>query len=226
MGGEQTLMPDSNVPITAGTGTAIDTYQTAAGEHRQRVILSDSGGFNGRFTTYRIPGRAGTAGQPLAAIWNAAGSTVNVDVEFVGVDLYQTVVKAITVPPPIIRVCRLTAIPTAGTAGFKVAQGAGTSNASVTTHQDASADGTSGTALATSVTNANSASVGLTQEFAPRFVTAVGYEPADRVEMLTTGAVTLSAGQGLGVFLNYALATQNPVTDMWVVSMRWEEYTP
>lgn len=219
-------MVDSSVAITAGSGTAIDTYLTAASEHRQRVILSDTGGFNGRFTSYRTPGRAGTAGQAIAAIWNAAGSSVKVDVDFVGVDLYQTVVKAITVPPPIIRVCRITAIPTNGTAGFKVVQNAGSSNASVTTYQDAQSDGTSSTtALGTTVTNANSASVGLSQEFAPRFITAVGYEPADRVEMLQTGSVSLAAGEGLGVFLSYATATMNPTSDMWVVSIRWEEYT-
>jgi hypothetical protein len=30
-------MADSNVPITAGTGTSIDTYQVASGDHQQIV---------------------------------------------------------------------------------------------------------------------------------------------------------------------------------------------
>jgi hypothetical protein len=42
--------------------------------------------------------------------------------------------------------------------------------------------------------------------------------------MLTNGPVMLRAGEGLGVHLNYTVATQNPVTDMWIVTMRWEEY--
>lgn len=220
-------MGNSSVPITAGAGTNIDTYQIANGDHRQIFIEGNHGGCTGRFTTYRIPGRAGTTGQNLAAIWNAAGSTVEVDVGFVGVDLYQTVIKAITVPPPVIRVVRLTSIPTNGTAGFKVLEEtANTSNASVTTYQDASADGTSSASALTGVTTGSSANVGLTQEFAPRMITAAGYEMADRVEMLLNGKVTLRAGEGLGVHLNYTVATQNPVTDIWVASMRWEEITP
>jgi hypothetical protein len=220
-------MPNSSVAITAGTGTPIDAYQLPNGDYRQTFIQGNYGGYTGRFTTYRITGRAGTAGQNLAAIWNAAGSTVAVDVSFVGVDLYQTVIKAVTVPPPIIRTVRLSATPANGTAGFKVAEEtAQTTNSSVSTWQDASADGTSSaSALSFSgFTTANSANVGLTQEMAPRLITAAGYEMADRVEMLSSGPVMLKAGEGLGVHLNYTAATQNPITDMWCVSMRWEEY--
>ncbi len=36
-------MADSNVPITAGAGTAIDTRTNAAGEHRQVVVLGGDG---------------------------------------------------------------------------------------------------------------------------------------------------------------------------------------
>lgn len=219
-------MPDSSVAITPGAGAAIDTYTLANGDHRQRVIVGNYGGYTGRFATYRIPGRAGTTGQNLAAIWNAAGSTITVDVNFVGVDLYQTVVKAITVPPPIVRVCRITSIPTNGTAGFKVAEETAlSSSSSVSTFQDASADGTSSASALTGPTTTTSASVALTQEFAGRFVTAAGYEPADRIEMLQNGPIMLTAGQGLVVHLNYTTATMNPTTDMWVASMRWEEYT-
>jgi len=218
-------MPDANVPITPGTGTTIDTYQLGTGDHRQRVMESDHGGFGGRFTSYRIPGRAVTTGQNLAAIWNATGSTIAVDVRFVGVDLYQTVVKAVTVAPPIIRCLKLTTLPTGGNAGFKVAEDSAiASNANVSVFQDASAEGTSSTtALAFTQTTAAS---GLTQEFAPRLITAAGYEMADRVEMLQNHFVTLRAGEGVGVRLEYSATTQNPITDMWVVTMAWEEYTP
>lgn len=217
-------MPDSNVTITAGVGTNIDTYQVGT-DHRQYVIPTDHGGFAGRFATFRIPGRAGTTGQNLAAIFNAVGSTVAADVRFVGIDLYQTVVKAITVAPPIIRVTKLTTLPTNGTAGTKLAEdSAVTSSASITTFQDASADGTS-SATALGFTQTGAANT-LTQEFAPRFITAAGYEMADRVEMLQNTHTTIRAGEGVGIRLDYTAATQNPITDMWIVTIAWEEYTP
>ena len=105
------------------------------------------------------------------------------------------------------------------------------SSASVTTHQDASADGTSSaSALATTLTIATSAAATWTQEYAPRYMGGAGtnplYEPADRMEFLQNGVVTLNAGEGLSVRLDYNLATMNPVTDMWIVTLRWEEYTP
>ena len=219
-------MPDSSVAITAGSGTTIDTYQLGSGDHRQIMIPGDHGGFDGKFTTYRIPGRAGTTGQNLAALYNATGSTVVVNVQFIGVDVYQTVIKAVTVAPPTIRIHKLTNIPTNGTAGFKVASDSTVAtNASVTTYQDASAEGTlSGTALAFTQTTASS---GLTHEFAPRMITAAGYEMADRAEFLQgSNNVLLRANEGVGVRLDYTLATQNPATDIWIVTIHWEEYTP
>lgn len=218
-------MAGSNVPITAGSGTLVDTYQVGS-DHRQLIIPSDHGGFRGRFTTFRTLGRAGTAGQNLAAIWNATGSTIAVDVNFVGVDLVQTVIKAVTVEPPLIRLIKLTTIPTNGSAGSKVSEDSGlaATSASVSTFQDSSAENTgSGTTLAFTQTAATS---GLTQEFAPRLITAAGYEPADRVEFLNGGPITLRAAEGVGVRLDYTLATMNPVTDKWAVTFRWEEYTP
>src|SRR6476469_4578072 len=104
-------MANSSVPITAGTGTNIDTYAVTGGDHRQIVIPGNHGGYMGRYTTFIVPGRALTA-HNLAAIHNATGSTVAVDVTFVGVDLYQTVIKAVTVPPPVVRLSKFTAVPT------------------------------------------------------------------------------------------------------------------
>jgi hypothetical protein len=218
-------MADSSVAVTAGAGTLIDTVTTPAGDHRQVVIPADRGGFNGRYTTLRTIGRAGTTGQNLASIWNAAGSTVNVNVKFVGYDIAVTVVKAITVLPPVLRLHKLTTIPTGGTAGYKVAvNSALTSNASVTTLQDAATDTTlSATALGFTQTTAAS---GLTQEWAPRLISGAGYEMGDRLEFLGNGDVTLRPGEGLGVRLDYTLATQNPATDIHIVTMLWEEYAP
>lgn len=212
-------MPNASIAVTGGS---VDTYQIGAGDHRQFVIPSDHGGYGGRFTTFIIPGRAAAA-HNLAAIHNATGSTIVVDVQFVGVDLYQTVIKAVTVPPPLVRVSRFTTLPTGGTAGTKAPNDSGgtASSANVTLWQDASADRTSsGTALTITP------GAGLTQEFAPRMITAAGYEMADRMEFLTSNVVTLRALEGVVVHLISPAGTSEPVTDMFCVTMRWEEYTP
>lgn len=138
------------------------------------------------------------------------------------VDLAVTVVKAVTVLPPLIRVCRFTALPTNGTALTKVTEDTTlSSNASVTVFGDASADGTSsGTALTVTIPANNV----LTQEYAPRLITAAGYEMFDRTEFLKDmDPIVLRPLEGLVVFLDYTLATQNPVTDMWTVTCRWTE---
>lgn len=215
-------MADSSVAVTAGAGTTIDTYQLPGGDHRQYVIPIDRGGYSGRATTFRIPGRAGTTGQKLFALHNATGSTIAVDVHQVTIDLVQTVIKAVTVLPPVIRLSKFTALPANGTTMAKTSEDSAlSSSASVTLWQDASADGTSSaTALAVTAVS------GITQEYAPRLITAAGYEPADRVEFLNSGEITLRPLEGVVLELVYVLATQNPTSDMWIGSLRWAEYTP
>lgn len=178
----------------------------------------------GRACTFRIPGRAGTAGQKLFSIHNATGSSVLVDLERVTVDMATTVIKAVTVLPPIIRLYRVTVLPTNGTAVTKVAQDtAQSSSSSVTVLGDASADGTgSGTTLTATLI----AGAVARQVFAPRLITAVGYEMLDTFTFLEGGAkITLRALEGIVVMLDYTLATQNPATDMWIVDATWVEYT-
>lgn len=212
-------MPNSSVPITAGAGTPVDTYAVPGGDHRQIVIVGDHGGFEGRFTTPIIPGRAATA-HNLAALHNATGSTVVVDIRFVAVDTYQTVIKAITVPPPVVRISRFTALPTGGNAGTKVSSDTSVAtNASVTVWQDASADRTSSTTALTITPSGT-----LTQEYIPRMITAAGYEPADRQEFLVNATVTLRALEGIVVHLVSPAGTSEPITDMFAVTMGWEEY--
>lgn len=185
--------------------------------------------FDGRVSTFRTPGRAGTAGQNLFAIHNATGSTVLVDIHKITVDLAVTVVKAVTVLPPLIRAWKVTVLPTNGTALTKVpSDSALSSSSSVTVFGDASADGTSsGTAL----TATRPAGTIITQEFASRYMGGAGtnplFEPMDRAEFFTDEdeVVTLRALEGVVIFADYVLATQNPVTDMWAVSCRWDEYT-
>lgn len=178
--------------------------------------------FSGRCGTFRMPGLAGTAGQKIFAIHNATGSTKIVKVNQIAVDLYVTVVKAVTVAPPIIRLHRVTVLPTGGTAGSKVSKDTSlTTNASVTLFQHASADGTGGTAITATIPAGSI----ITQEMAPRLITAAGYEMADRITFLDTSeGVVLRALEGIVVNLDYTLATQNPVTDMWTVTADWDEY--
>ena len=58
-------------------------------------------------------------------------------------------------------------------------------------------------------------------------ITAAGFELMDRATFLDgeDETITLRALEGIVVFADYVLATQNPVTDMWIVTARWEEYT-
>ncbi len=215
-----TLPPDS-------TGKKLRTNDTGVPGHDQYVIPTDARNvsFKGRAASFRIPGRAGTTGQKLLALHNATGSTVLVDIHKITVDLVQTVIKAVTVLPPVIRMHRFTAVPTGGTALPKVASDTAlSSSASLTAWQDASADGTSsGTALAVVIPASNI----ITSEYAPRLITAAGYEMADRMEYFSgeEEVITLRALQGIVVELAYTLATQNPITDMWIVGARWDEYT-
>lgn len=215
-------MPDSNVPITAGTGTNIDTFATATGEHRQFIIERGYGGGSFRSATPRTPGRAGVVGQKIMTLWNGTASNV-IELQFVGIDLYQTVVKAITVAPPVIRLARITAMATGGSSagtGKVPLDTSFSSYAGVTVTADASADGTlATTALAATTLGTNV----LTQEYAPRYITAAGYEPADRIEFLLNGNIIIRPSQGIALYLDYTATTQNPATDMWIGTMQWEE---
>lgn len=222
-------MGESYVQLpTDSTGKKLRTRQRTVGANtveEQFVIVQEHKvvSFRGRLATPIIPGRAGTTGQKIAAIWNAAGSPVIVEVGELRVDLYQTVIKAVTVAPPVVRIHRITAIPTNGTAGAKASKDTAlSSSASVTTYQDASSDRTSsGTALTITIPASNI----LSEEYAPRLITAVGYEVADRMNFLDGEGVTLRAGEGLAVELSYAAAGSNPITDMWTASIDWTEYS-
>jgi hypothetical protein len=181
--------------------------------------------FRGRVATFRTPGRAGTAGQSIYAIHNAAGSAVIVDVKRIKVDLLSTAVKAVTVQAPLIRLWKVTAAPTNGTVLTKVHKDSAlSSSASVDVRGDASADGT-GAASALATTRSDGTF--FTQEFGSRIFTAVGQEAADRVAFLESeeDVMILRAMEGVVVFLDYTVATWNPITDFWAVSCDWDEYT-
>lgn len=173
-----------------------------------------------RASTFRTPGRAGVAGQKIFALHNATGSTAKVLVNEIIVDFTSTVVKAVTVLPPVIRVYKVTVLPTNGTAVTKVPMDSSyVSSSSVTVFQDASADGTSSASALTATLPAEAV---VAEEFAPRLITAVGDEGSYGVHFDLEG-LTLNALEGIVVMLDYVLATQNPVTDMWTVSCDWTE---
>jgi len=180
--------------------------------------------YEGRTSSFRIPGRAGTAGQKLFSIHNATGSAVVVDVNEIHVHYTATVIKAVTVLPPAIRLYRVTVLPTNGSSCVKAPKDSSqSSSSSLTILQDASADGTSSaTALTATLTTQK-----VTGCFANRYVTAVGSDLFQRYEFLKGPYeyVTLRPLEGLVLMLDYTLATQNPVTDMWMVSCDWTEYT-
>ena len=221
----ETTLAALNTKVTAvNTGAVTISAALPAGANsigRVEVDNEPSATARGRVTTFRTPGRAGTAGQKIFALHNATGSTKIVRINHIAVDLAVTVVKAITVLPPLIRVHRFTAVPTNGTALTKVSKDTAlASNASITAWGDASADGTSsGTALTITIPAGNC----LTQEFAPRFITAAGYEMFDRAELLVDQVIALRALEGIVVELAYTAAGQNPITDMWAVTCDWWE---
>ncbi len=226
-------MPDSFIPYGADPGTVGRRQATAKRSmtrdavttdfHHDEVVVVDRRvvTYRGAVGTFRTPGRAGTVGQKIAAIHNATGSTVLVDVTSMNVSIVDTVAKLVL--PPIVRAWRFTAVPTNGTALAKRGQDtAQTSNASVTLWGDASADGTGS---ATTLTITLPAAQFLSQAPASRALTLVGVEPDRDIYLLTTiKPVVLQAGEGLAVHLDYPLATANPTTDMWMVDFAWDEY--
>jgi hypothetical protein len=222
---------------TTGVAHAIGvrvSYVTAV-QRVEPIIAGKEYSYLGRASTFRTPGRAGTAGQKIFAIHNSTTSPLLVDVDKILVDFITTVAigKVGTIIPPIVRLWKFTAVPTNGTALGKVPEDSAlASNAQVTVWGDASADGTgSGTTLTVTLPAANI----LTQCVAPNRVfgtTGTGTNPwmedAGRMIFLPDEdeVITLRALEGLAVFLDYTVATANPVTDFWLVSCRWKEYLP
>ncbi len=202
-------------------GTASDPVDQYVIPVEDRIVS-----FSGRAATFITPGRAAVA-QKVFAIHNATASAVLVSVDRLTVDMLTTVAKAATVQPPIIRIQRFTVLPTGGTALTKTGMDTtGTSNASVTAWGDSSADNTgAGTSSATALTITAGAVIG--QKYAPRMLSAVGYEPIDTAPFFHGEPdITLRALEGICVHLDMAtVTTGNPATDKWTVTCDWLEYT-
>lgn len=214
----------SVVPVDATPAAPVATDYLPVRLTTGSAFLDSEPTYRGRASTFRTPGRAGTAGQKIFAIHNATGSAKIVRVNRIKVDLVSTAVRAITVEPSLIRLWRFTTLPTNGSTLAKVPKDTGlASSSSVTLWQDASADRTgSGTTLTVTLPANNV----LTQEYGSRNFTAVGQEAADKIEFMDNenDYVVLRALEGICVFLDYATATFNPTTDIWVVTCDWDEF--
>lgn len=228
-----TLPANATVDLNRVAGTAVAAGSGVITAGTQRIVLATdqptvpvsfaaaTALYRGRVSTFSTPGRAGTVGQKIFAIHNATGSTRVVTINSIAVDLVQLAAIAVTVRPVIVRIYRVTVLPTNGTALTKVARDTDLSaSGSITVFGDASADGTgSGTTLTATLPAANV----LTQTYAARLITAAGYEPFDREVFLDGAGVKLKALEGLVVMLDYTLTTQNPTTNQWLVTCEWDE---
>lgn len=221
---EATLAAASGkLPATLGQKAMAASMSVVLASDQSTVPVSVAAAaatFKGRACTFNTPGRAGTAGQKIMSLYNTSGVTVYVSK--VTIDLACTVVKAITVAPPIVRLWAVTVAPTNGTvlAKNKIG-GSGASDAGVVVRGDASADGTGS---ATTLTATLPAGAILSQEYGPRFITGAGYEMADRMEFLDDQEIVeVPPNTGIVVFLDYVAAGQNPTTDRWLMGMEWRE---
>jgi hypothetical protein len=230
--------------VTAGQGTGAGSFTVTRGQlgttavaHAigvrisygvsvQRVEPIDATkqiSYIGRASTFATLGRAGTTGQKVFAIFNGASSKVRVDVHKLSADVMQTVAKV--VEPAKIRAWRVTTLPTNGNNVTKVPEDSSlSSDTNVAVLQDSSADNTGSTTTLTATLPAGTV---LDQEWVARALTLVGYEQFDKSQMLIDedDICTLLPGEGIVVFLDYTVATANPVTDKYLIQCRWKEYT-
>ena len=221
-------MPNNNRVSEGGHGDKISGFVDPSGGFRQRVIVARRGEYVGFASTFKMPGIAGTVGHKLFSIHNgpATAQPVVCRVFGVTVGIYETVVKAVTVPSVVLRLWKVTAAPSSGDLVTKVSANSGSvaASASIVVRQDASADVTSsGTTLAATLP----AGTWVSQKVAPRIFTALaaGWAGPPDVELLTNGAyVELRANEGLVVFADYVDASSNPTTDRWTVSCAYEHY--
>jgi len=222
-------MPDVFSSATAGLQFRGFQRGAAAGAGTDQYVIPVEDkvvSFRGRAATFVTPGRGGVT-QRLFALMNAGGSPVIVSLNRIVVDLLTTAVKAQNVLPPIIRANRITAT-SGGTALTKMAMDSNmSSNGSVSVAGDSSADnggaGTlSGTALSVTTTGQP-----LAQIYAPRVLTAVGYELVDTAPFfIGEPDVILRAGEGMAISLDQATSsTGNPSTDRWTLFADWTEFT-
>lgn len=190
-------------------------------------IKESRGIFRGRANTFRTPGRGATTFiQPIFYFENTSANRI-IHIEGLHTDLLATVAKAVTVHPVHIYVTYWHTSGTAVSGGTSLSivskdPNISTATSGVVITGDASADGTlSGTAL----TGPTGEAI-LSQEYAPRNLTAIGYEMFDRNDFILNRDIILRQDQGLAVILRTApgtASTQNPNTNHWITTIDWWE---
>ncbi len=236
--------------VTAGHGAGAGTFTATRGQdgtsnvaHAIGVVVAQVMGiqivnnidasrivsFKGRANSLRIPARAATT-QNLLSLHNATGSLVKVRVNRVWTDKISAAAAGVapTVIAPLLRLYKVTVLPSLGTAMTKVAQDSLlASNASVTVLNDASADGTSSASALTATLPAGNI---WSECFVPRTL-VVGTSAStftelfDREVFLESDSdfITLNALEG--VVLQISAPAAMVVTDHYVAGIEWEEYT-
>ena len=114
-----TRQQDGTAAAAHASGTV---FAQVVGIQRVENVDSKQVTFKGRISTFRTPGRAGTAGQKILAAHTATASTILLDIDRVEVHLIQAAAAGVapTVIAPIVRLWKFTALPTNGTTLAKV----------------------------------------------------------------------------------------------------------
>ena len=209
----------ATVPSHAVTGPLTNTELRASPVPISGTVAIGAGTtatYKGRACGFRTPARVALT-QPIFTFWNGSASKI-CRIKYVGVDAISTAIKAATVIPALVRFYRCTAAPTNGATVTKAPEDSTlTSDANIIIRCDASADGT----IAASALAATAVGGALTQEYAPRLITAAGYEMFDKSEFFQTSEIVLRPSEGLIVRLE---APANMViTDHYIVNTIWTE---
>lgn len=226
-------MPDILSTVVSGVYARFYRRGAAATDSHDQYVIPVKDritSFAGRSTTFATQGLATAATQNLITLHNAAGSTVIVSVNRVTIDLLSIAAagKAPTVQVPIVRIRRITNLPTAGTVLAKTTfDSTLSSNTAVVATGSTASDGGALTSVA------SAANLGVITQAWPSRMLVVGtsassfFEPNDTLTFLEDEPdIILRAGEGIIVTLEGAVVTTgNPATDRWLCTVDFEEFT-
>ncbi len=210
------------IPARAVTGDQFLRSSTIGGELAQNVVPVSNRVVSAQINAsgFRTLGAAALL-QNVFSIENAAGSTVLVAVRRMAVQLDATALLAAVAPS--VKVSRITALPTGGTALGKVpADSANTSNASVVVRGATASDGGAATAITAT------AGTAFWSQLTMRMHSLVGQVVMDDEPVIPglseNDPFILRAGEALLVQIVAAATTSNPATNHWVINTVFEEY--
>lgn len=84
-------MANSNVPITAGAGTSIDTFTMASGDHRQAVVIGDPATESAAAQVTDVAAITGATQNGARQLW--AGDALNTNDNAIQLATYKLIVK-------------------------------------------------------------------------------------------------------------------------------------